>query len=122
MPMSIAQRIIIARKLKSISQAQLAEKMGVSRGSCSQWENGVTTPSVENLSRLALVLEVNFEWIATGRGERDYQEPASIKDGKGSYIQNQQILTLFQLLPNDLQNCMHDLLKIQSNLLTKDPK
>ncbi|MFK5894422.1 MAG: helix-turn-helix transcriptional regulator, partial [Pseudomonadota bacterium] len=72
--MNIAQRIRIARKLKGWSQAQLAEKLNLSRGSCSQWERNVTSPSVDHLSKLALLLDVHFEWLATGRGLREYQE------------------------------------------------
>lgn len=122
MTMSIAQRIIIARKLKNISQSKLAEFMKVSRGSCSQWERAITTPSVEHLSKLALLLDVNFEWLATGRGERDYKDLNSVKEHAGTYLDSNQVVSLFQLLPNDLQSCIHDMLKIQSDLLSKDPK
>jgi len=72
MDMSIAERIRLVRKQKGWSQAKLAELVGVCKSACSQWEQGVTTPSVENLSRLAIVLDVYFEWLATGRGEMVY--------------------------------------------------
>jgi len=32
------------------------------------------TPTVENLSKLAITLAVNFEWLATGRGDMDYNQ------------------------------------------------
>lgn len=46
--------------------------VGVSRGACGQWERGTTTPSVTNLSRLAVILDVRFEWLATGHGGQQY--------------------------------------------------
>jgi len=74
--MNLAQRIVHARNNKGFSQAQLAAMIGVSRGACGQWERGVTAPSVMNLSRLAWVLDVHFEWLATGRGEMLYDASA----------------------------------------------
>ncbi len=70
--MSIAARILSSRKQKKLTQDKLAMLIGVSKSACGQWEHGLTSPSVENLSRLAIVLEVQFEWLATGRGERDF--------------------------------------------------
>ncbi len=54
-----------------MTQLQLVSKVGVTKSACGQWERGVTTPNVENLSRLAIILNVRFEWLATGRGEMD---------------------------------------------------
>jgi len=68
--MSIAERILFSRKQKKFTQDELAKLIGVSKSACGQWERGLTTPSVENLSRLAIVLEVQFEWLATGRGNK----------------------------------------------------
>jgi len=70
--MDIAQRIKLARKQKGLTQLELSDLVGVTKGACGQWEVGMTTPTVENLSRLATILDVNFEWLATGRGEMDY--------------------------------------------------
>lgn len=70
--MGIAQRIREAREVKSWSQAELAAMTGVTRGACGHWEQGKTVPSVENLSKIAMALGVRFEWLATGRGPRDF--------------------------------------------------
>ncbi|AUB80065.1 hypothetical protein THSYN_03185 [Candidatus Thiodictyon syntrophicum] len=74
-PMSISERIREAREVKGLSQADLAATVGVSRGACGHWEQGKTVPSVEHLAGVATVLGVRFEWLATGRGRRDY-DPA----------------------------------------------
>lgn len=118
--MSIAQRILVARKAKGWSQANLAEQLEVSRASCSQWERGATSPSVEHLSKLALLLDIQFEWLATGRGEREYKNLNQINDmDSDNPLESQQILSLYQLLPKNLQHCMHSLLKVQSQLVSK---
>jgi transcriptional regulator with XRE-family HTH domain len=70
--MSIAARIREVRDHRGLSQADLAAAVGVTRGACGHWEQGKTAPSVENLARIAGVLGVRFEWLATGRGVRDY--------------------------------------------------
>lgn len=72
----IGQRIKSARKLRQRSQKWLAEEVGVTQSSVSEWETGKSGLTVENLSALAKVLDVNFEWLATGRGEMD-----SLSDG-----------------------------------------
>lgn len=74
-----SDRITFARKRLGLSQAQLASILGVSRGACGQWEQGVSTPSVSHMAELARVTEVSFEWLATGRGrvEMDDQRDAT---------------------------------------------
>ena len=70
--MKIGHRIKEAREGKRISQGELARRLGVSQPSISDWENGKTEPSVENMRALAVELEVWFEWLATGRGAQAY--------------------------------------------------
>lgn len=67
--MSISARIRTARREAGLSQSQLAELMKVTRSACSQWEqpNG-TAPRGSRLQRLATLLGVSVEWLATGRG------------------------------------------------------
>jgi len=72
--MDIAKRIRFARKQKGLTPLQLAVLIGVTKGACGQWEVGMITPTVENLSKLAITLAVNFEWLATGRGDMDYNQ------------------------------------------------
>lgn len=63
-----SNRITHARKRMGLSQSQLAASLGVSRGACGQWEQGVSLPSVSHMAELARITEVSFEWLATGRG------------------------------------------------------
>ena len=67
--MNSQQRIRLARRHAGLSQAALAEAVGVQRSAVSHWEavQG-KSPSMTNLRRVATVTGVQFEWIATGRG------------------------------------------------------
>lgn len=65
--MSIAARIRKARLDAGFSQSHLADLMRVTRSACSQWEQpGGTAPRGSRLQRLATVLGVSVEWLATG--------------------------------------------------------
>lgn len=67
--MNSQQRIRLARRHAGLSQAALAESVGVQRSAVSHWEavQG-KSPSMSNLRRVATVTGVQFEWLATGRG------------------------------------------------------
>ena len=47
--MNLSEKLILLRKEKGVSQAELAELMNVSRQAISRWETGVAVPSSENL-------------------------------------------------------------------------
>ncbi len=72
--MSIGERITQLRKEKGFSQGQLAETMSVSRQAVSKWENDTTSPDTMKLIQLADLLEVDVEYLATGR-KPVYAEP-----------------------------------------------
>lgn len=61
----LAGRIRSRRDELGMTQRQLAEALGVSIQSVSDWERGVSRPW-ENLAALAKRLEVSTDWILTG--------------------------------------------------------
>lgn len=66
---SLPQRIRHARTSAGLSQASLAERIGIKRSAVTQWEHPRgTRPSVEHLIRIAIETGTGFEWLATGRG------------------------------------------------------
>jgi transcriptional regulator with XRE-family HTH domain len=68
--MKLADRIRRGRKLAGMSQLQLAQALNVQRSTVANWEGADNiTPGADRLRRLASVLSVSFEWLATGRGE-----------------------------------------------------
>lgn len=66
---SMSSRVRRARALASLSQTELARRVGVKRSAVTQWEaQKGTMPSVEHLVQIACETSVCFEWLATGRG------------------------------------------------------
>ena len=65
---NIGQRIKLARYHRNRSQKWLAIELGITQTSVSDWERSQNSPSLENLVALALLLDVSFEWLGTGRG------------------------------------------------------
>lgn len=70
----LAGRIRKARMSQRMSQQDLANRLGVTRGAVANWESAnATLPATERLQRIAQATGVNFEWLATGRGSCVYQ-------------------------------------------------
>ena len=52
------------------SQQTLAEALGLKRSAVANWESVAgASPTGANLERLAGIVHVSYEWLATGRGE-----------------------------------------------------
>lgn len=49
------------RKLKGLSQQELANKLGISFKTVSHWESGYSEPSIELLRKLKVVLDASYE-------------------------------------------------------------
>lgn len=76
---SIGERIKQARKTLSLSQSDLALRLGVSQPAVANWETGVHDPRPLMLAKLAEVLGVTLGWLADGHRsqiERD-KHPAA---------------------------------------------
>ena len=54
------------RKLQNMTQAQLAEKLGVSDRAVSKWERGLSMPDVSKYEELCKILEVSLNEIFAG--------------------------------------------------------
>ena len=59
------------RELAVLTQAELAEKVGVSATTISHWETGSKRPRASNIRKLAEVLEVTPQDILTALHETD---------------------------------------------------
>lgn len=57
------KRLREVRKSKKLTQQEIAELLGVKQNTYSDWENGKTEPSFENLIKLADLLEVTLDWL-----------------------------------------------------------
>lgn len=54
------EQLMQARRIKGLTQDQLAAEMNITRQGISRWENGRTMPDIETLKRLSEVLSYNF--------------------------------------------------------------
>ena len=74
------------RKEKGWSQAQLARKLNITQGAVSQWENGITMPSADQLLSISLLFNRS---IANLLGKSD------------DYV-DEKILDVVNEIPNEL--------------------
>lgn len=63
---AFADRIKELRKKKGLSQAELAEAMGVHFAQVSRYERGETKPNAEAMTKLAHVLETSTDFLMNG--------------------------------------------------------
>ena len=59
------------RKLKNLTQEDIAERIGVSRQAVAKWESGDTMPDLEKSRLLAEVLEVSLDDLANYEPEEN---------------------------------------------------
>ena len=86
--MTLGEKLKEARKQASLSQEQLAEKLGVSRSAVAKWETGNGIPDVGNLKVIAQLLDVSIDYLlddSEGMEVLVLREPYDLSAyGKGS--------------------------------------
>lgn len=70
---ALGRRIAFARG-KKFTQSSLAKELGITRSSVSQWEGGTTEPTPENLRSIAILTGVDYDWLATNRGDPKFSD------------------------------------------------
>lgn len=63
---SIGARIKKQRKIRKITQIQLADAVGTTKAAVSRWETDKNSVAANNLEAVASVLGVDVEWLLTG--------------------------------------------------------
>lgn len=66
--MDIAKRIYELRKVKGLSQEQLANEIGVSRQAVSKWESQQSLPELDKVIILSEYFHVSTDYLLTGKG------------------------------------------------------
>jgi transcriptional regulator with XRE-family HTH domain len=81
----MGERLKLIRKSLGLTQEQLAQRLGVGKTALSMIETGKARLSSRNRNILVQELNVNPEWIETGKGEMFNADPAlSASFGRGS--------------------------------------
>ena len=64
---NIVRQYIYIRKLKKMTQADVAKKAGVSRTNITRFESGEYNPTLEMMVKIAAALDVNLELRLVGK-------------------------------------------------------
>lgn len=64
--MNIADRIQNLRKIKGITQEELADEIGISRQAVSKWESEQSTPDLDKIIAMSEYFDVTTDYILKG--------------------------------------------------------
>ena len=59
----IAEKIKRLREQDSLTQAELAKRLGITRSSVNAWEMGISAPSTQYLVELANIFKVSTDYL-----------------------------------------------------------
>lgn len=65
--MTVGERIQDLRKKKGYSQEKLAAHLNMSRQAVAKWEQNVCEPSLDCLTSMAELFEVDLDYLITGK-------------------------------------------------------
>lgn len=82
MPHSMNERIKSRRKELNMSQAELANQVGLKPPAISQYESGARKPSFEALRKLSFALKVSTEYLISGIDQEHADQPINNADDK----------------------------------------
>lgn len=82
----LSERIRELRIAKSMSQVELAKKLGVTKQSVSNWENDNIQPSIEMLVKISKTLNVSADNLLS-LDNRKYIEVSGLSDEVIAHIQ-----------------------------------
>ena len=84
--MTLAEKLLVLRTEKGLSQEELAEQMGVSRQSVSKWETGQSVPDLDKIIKLADLFGVTVDELVR-EGERP--QPPEPPEPKVIYVERE---------------------------------
>lgn len=82
MKANFAENLKLARKARGYTQAELAETLGISRSSYTNYETGNRTPDIEMLEKITWVLNISMDELF---GRYDFGTPNLIRDERAVY-------------------------------------
>ena len=76
----IGPRLARVRKLRNMTQGQLAERVGVTKQTISNYENGVRMPDFEILDAIAIALNTTLSYLIGSSDDPDEQPRKALHD------------------------------------------
>ncbi len=64
---TIGKRWASLRKQLGLTGEQLGEKLGLSKGTISQWETDLSIPRFEHAQKLRQLIEFSYDWLYEGK-------------------------------------------------------
>jgi transcriptional regulator with XRE-family HTH domain len=113
----LPDRLRRARRLASISQASLAQAVGISPSAVAQWEQiDGTLPGLAHLVAVARVTGVSVDWLATGAGRPRYavateEHAALVADAYARDAAEEGLLRAFRLMGPRARRLMVELIE-----------
>lgn len=87
--MNIGDKIIELRKKDNLTQEKLAEKIGVSRQTLSNWENNITCPDLSQAKSIVEIFKISLDDLIDNKTEIECLKENSILSkiiGKNCYL------------------------------------
>ena len=81
---NLAHNIRTYRKLRGLTQGELAERLFVTAQNVSKWETGKSVPDIGNLCKLAAVFSVTPDRLLVGESKSDREQMLVAIDGGGT--------------------------------------
>ena len=80
------ERLRLVRESRNMNQIQLAQLLGVSKQSVSNWENDNIQPSIEMLIKIARLFSISTDYLL-GLDSRRYIEISGLTNTQIAHIQ-----------------------------------
>lgn len=78
-PITLAVRLRLAREWRDLDQQQIADELGISRATISNYERGISAPGKLAMNAWAVICNVDVEWLKTGDDDtRDGDGPGGV--------------------------------------------
>lgn len=90
-------RLAALRKQKKLSQYELAEKLGFSRGKLANYEQGTREPDYETLKFLANFFDVSIDYLLGNSDSRELSDEEEFQN----FIEDPELEMWYKQLPNN---------------------
>lgn len=90
----------MVRELKSLTQQQFAQYLGIAQGFLSEIERGKYEPRKPLLLAISYLYKINYDWLVTGKGEKEEAEkPLILREPETQYNESSTIKDEFVYIP-----------------------